>query len=939
MTKSSETNVTSTMPEITSEHLNELPTFLYSRMPPGKKCTGECVRKHHKSVTVYLLDADLWKRFTDVGTEMIITKKGRRVFPVPSYMICDLDHDKLYNVTLQIQSVDNAIHKYLNNEWITCKEGAQFYPTPVPGRNTYLHPYSPNTGAHWMREPITFSGLKISNNLDALGTIVLQSMRKYQMILIISELSGSMDVHIPQPETQFVAVTQYQNEQVTQMKIEHNPFANGFRFASNKKDKFKQQIPVEDDNDSISNDLSPQRSPKILLSSTPKSDVNTNQTLYQEQSHQQQVTQIKVKEPAKKTTPQTSNSYSSADPNSSHRSSLYGSKNRFVPSSETMGIAKTFALSKLMFSPAGVNPLAQVRNLGRRPMESDITPLALVKKKKTTDDSRESLPKTNFKRPLSESQQRPAGSLSDEARRSADPFKTIDMRMFHDADYLKWFGYPVSPSFDAMGSYQESPTDLSKKTNNIQNFVQEKSSTQCLKPEITLKNRELWETTHEVVVSAEGRLMFPYIALSISNLEMQRQYFISLELIPASKWLYDYVEHEWTPSLEISNDFRVSPYQHPENPKSGKEWESGIVFDRIRLSTARQGKNIMKVQLRRQYYPVIVIRTGLQTWQYCLKDAMFITVSIDRSQYLQKKTRDGVTVINECFLSRSEVIRSSQRKQSNPKKMSHESFRTESEICIDGESHQKSDPQPEESICARENINPESDGTLATNSVSTVRPCEILGESSDLTLNAHDHGILDMEETRLYQNFRNWHTPYWSDKLNEDPQPTNFLQPSAQTAITSHAVSPQKSRIASNGISPKKSSIASNATSPQKFSITSSALSPQKCSNYTIFQLSSKCHLDNSVTNDSEAVTPDDTNVDHVHNKENNSVNDSVATDLSYSCSTHNEMSEDNTEEVKFSTNLFLFKEEPSDMSQMAQLLCPPDSKLCISSDSVSKLR
>ena len=31
------------------------------------------------------------------------------------------------------------------------------------------------------------------------------------------------------PETKFLGVTAYQNEKITQMKIDHNPFAKGFR--------------------------------------------------------------------------------------------------------------------------------------------------------------------------------------------------------------------------------------------------------------------------------------------------------------------------------------------------------------------------------------------------------------------------------------------------------------------------------------------------------------------------------------------------------------------------------------------------------------------------------------------------------------------------------------------------------------------------------------
>lgn len=61
-------------------------------------------------------------------------------------------------------------------------------------------------------------------------------MRKYVMVLIIGEMmTGNADIRIRLPETAFVAVTQYQNDHVTKMKIEHNPFANAFRTGSSKR--------------------------------------------------------------------------------------------------------------------------------------------------------------------------------------------------------------------------------------------------------------------------------------------------------------------------------------------------------------------------------------------------------------------------------------------------------------------------------------------------------------------------------------------------------------------------------------------------------------------------------------------------------------------------------------------------------------------------------
>ena len=40
-------------------------------------------------------------------------------------------------------------------------------------------------------------------------------------------------------ETEFIAVTAYQNEKITQLKIDHNPFAKGFRDSGSGKRETK----------------------------------------------------------------------------------------------------------------------------------------------------------------------------------------------------------------------------------------------------------------------------------------------------------------------------------------------------------------------------------------------------------------------------------------------------------------------------------------------------------------------------------------------------------------------------------------------------------------------------------------------------------------------------------------------------------------------------
>lgn len=63
-------------------------------------------------------------------------------------------------------------------------------------------------------------------------------MHKYFLRLIVEErklspgeerLSAKIVLKVDFPETTFVAVTAYQNEEVTQLKITNNPFAKAFR--------------------------------------------------------------------------------------------------------------------------------------------------------------------------------------------------------------------------------------------------------------------------------------------------------------------------------------------------------------------------------------------------------------------------------------------------------------------------------------------------------------------------------------------------------------------------------------------------------------------------------------------------------------------------------------------------------------------------------------
>ncbi len=54
-------------------------------------------------------------------------------------------------------------------------------------------------------------------------------MHKYLVQLILSPVDGSGDSIVSLTDTTFMAVSAYQNTALTQMKIDNNPYAKGFR--------------------------------------------------------------------------------------------------------------------------------------------------------------------------------------------------------------------------------------------------------------------------------------------------------------------------------------------------------------------------------------------------------------------------------------------------------------------------------------------------------------------------------------------------------------------------------------------------------------------------------------------------------------------------------------------------------------------------------------
>ncbi|KYN02426.1 T-box transcription factor TBX20, partial [Cyphomyrmex costatus] len=180
---------------------------------------SNCEELRH--VVCHLETKDLWDKFNELGTEMIITKTGRRMFPTCRVSFNGLKADSRYSVLMDIVPVDNKRYRYAYHR--SCWLVAGKADPPAPAR-LYVHPDSPFTGEQLRKQVVSFEKVKLTNNdMDRHGHLVLNSMHKYQprIHLVKRPDSGSKPIVDLEkephktfvfPEAIFTAVTAYQNQ-------------------------------------------------------------------------------------------------------------------------------------------------------------------------------------------------------------------------------------------------------------------------------------------------------------------------------------------------------------------------------------------------------------------------------------------------------------------------------------------------------------------------------------------------------------------------------------------------------------------------------------------------------------------------------------------------------------------------------------------------------
>ena len=216
-----------------------------------------------------------WLEFgaKNLTIEMVLSKKGRKIFPTLDFSVMGVDDKAIFNVYLEFLTdnvrltfdEDLKVWKPATDKKIAAAI-RRLETKNLPTNQVHLHPKSPISGYTLRKQGLNFSESRLTNFQDRFSkpdvrNIQLTSMRKYYLRLHFVQIKtldsvnfstqptlnpealqlameGSLPNFITQPIDSiesftlnplvynFVAVTSYQNPAVTDIKIAKNPQAN-----------------------------------------------------------------------------------------------------------------------------------------------------------------------------------------------------------------------------------------------------------------------------------------------------------------------------------------------------------------------------------------------------------------------------------------------------------------------------------------------------------------------------------------------------------------------------------------------------------------------------------------------------------------------------------------------------------------------------------------
>ena len=118
------------------------------------------------------------------------------MFPPVKIRVSGLEQQTKYIVAMDTVSVDSSRYKFSNWQWVIAGKTDCGLGRPLSG--VYIHPDSPSTGEHWMKQTISFHKLKLTNNVDDKNGYVSVTNAQYlsvQYSILKDHLTRTFDLH------------------------------------------------------------------------------------------------------------------------------------------------------------------------------------------------------------------------------------------------------------------------------------------------------------------------------------------------------------------------------------------------------------------------------------------------------------------------------------------------------------------------------------------------------------------------------------------------------------------------------------------------------------------------------------------------------------------------------------------------------------------------
>uniref|UniRef100_A0A1I7TC20 T-box domain-containing protein n=1 Tax=Caenorhabditis tropicalis TaxID=1561998 RepID=A0A1I7TC20_9PELO len=183
------------------------------------------------SLTVTLLNQDLYESIRPETMEQVLNKTGRMFFPEPTFKFDGLDPDAEYKMAIRFDKISDKKLKYkkgnfeeTNIESILPRQSAIFH-----------HPSNTNSGEWWTDEIVKFS-LFVTNHASNQpdNGILLESLCKYETVLLVQKVdkkSTKIDQPLGDPlefrfsSLQFVTSTGYHSRNIVKFKSAQNKYS------------------------------------------------------------------------------------------------------------------------------------------------------------------------------------------------------------------------------------------------------------------------------------------------------------------------------------------------------------------------------------------------------------------------------------------------------------------------------------------------------------------------------------------------------------------------------------------------------------------------------------------------------------------------------------------------------------------------------------------